>query len=307
MGTIARMSKPKQVWAETLGAHERAHVKIIASVLGPKAGPKPSFDFGNATETDADFTRTAVAMEDLTVALLTGVTPRLHDRRLTAALFGLLTVEARHASWARHIVGATPAPAAFDEPRTLDSVTGAIRRTHFIAGAAEDDLVELAELHGLMRRRAALAGALAGAAIATAAAAVALPGSGPAGVEPGAERAARTLPAPVVPAFRPGAPHGLGSRRDLAHWAPVRRATLARAAPDPAAAVVAAVSATTPEGTDNARRRARAPCRRERRALGPRPARRAPQRHAPAGSRVRRSAATRPSTRASTSTSSTCA
>jgi hypothetical protein len=135
IGTIGRMARRKQTWAETLGAHERAHVKIIASVLGPKAGPKPSFDFGNATETDAGFTRTAVAMEDLTVALLTGVTPRMHDRRLTAALFGLLTVEARHAAWARHIVGANPAPTAFDEPRTLDSVTGAIRRTHFIAGA----------------------------------------------------------------------------------------------------------------------------------------------------------------------------
>jgi Ferritin-like domain len=135
LGTIRRMTKPKQTWAETLGAHERAHVKIIKSVLGPKAGPKPSFDFGKATETDGDFTRTAVAMEDLTVALLAGVTPRIHDRRLTAALFGLLTVEARHASWARHIVGATPAPAAFDEPRTLDSVSGAVKRTHFITGA----------------------------------------------------------------------------------------------------------------------------------------------------------------------------
>ena len=135
LGTIKRMSKAKQTWAETLGAHERAHVKIIKSVLGRKAGPKPSFDFGNATETDHAFTRTAVAMEDLTVALLAGVTPRMHDRRLTAALFGLLTVEARHASWARHIVGATPAPTAFDEPRTLDSVSGAVKRTHFITGA----------------------------------------------------------------------------------------------------------------------------------------------------------------------------
>jgi hypothetical protein len=135
LGTIRRMSKAKEVWARTLGAHERAHVKIIKSVLGPKAGPKPTFDFGAATETDGDFTRTAVAMEDLTVALLSGVTPRMHDRRLTAALFGLLTVEARHASWARHIVGATPAPTAFDEPRTLDSVAGAVRRTHFVAGA----------------------------------------------------------------------------------------------------------------------------------------------------------------------------
>jgi hypothetical protein len=135
LGTIRRMTNRKQHWARTLGAHERAHVKIIASVLGPKAGRKPSFDFGNATETDRDFTRTAVAMEDLTVALLTGITPRMHDRRLTAALFGLLTVEARHAAWARHIVGATPAPTTFDEPRTLHSVSGAIGRTHFIVGA----------------------------------------------------------------------------------------------------------------------------------------------------------------------------
>ncbi|HEX4691431.1 MAG TPA: L,D-transpeptidase [Solirubrobacteraceae bacterium] len=103
-----------------------------------------------------------------------------------------------------------------------------------------------------MRRRAALAGALAGAAIASATAALVLPGSGPAGVEGDAEHAARMLPAPVVPAFRPGAPHGLGSRRDLAYWAPVRRATLARAAPDRTAPVVVAVATKTPEGTDNA-------------------------------------------------------
>jgi hypothetical protein len=133
MGTIGRMAAAKQRWADTLGAHERAHVKIIAAVLGPKAGAAPSFDFGDATESDGAFTRTAVAMEDLTVALLTGVTPRVRDRRVTAALFGLLTVEARHAAWARHIVGATPAPAAFDRPRTLDSVRGAVGRTHFIA------------------------------------------------------------------------------------------------------------------------------------------------------------------------------
>jgi hypothetical protein len=71
-------------------------------------------------------------MEDLTVALLTGVTPHVQDRRLTAALMGLLTVEARHAAWARNIVGETPAPDAFDKPRTLDSVQGALDRTRFI-------------------------------------------------------------------------------------------------------------------------------------------------------------------------------
>jgi hypothetical protein len=133
IGTIATMSDAKRRWAETLGAHERAHVRIIKKVLGPKAGPRPAFDFGAANETDAAFTKTAVAMEDLTVALLTGVTPQVHDRRLTAALMGLLTVEARHAAWARNIAQATPAPHAFDEPRTLESVRGAVARTRFVA------------------------------------------------------------------------------------------------------------------------------------------------------------------------------
>lgn len=132
LGTIGRMSNVKRVWGETLGAHERAHVRIFKQALGRKAGARPTFDFGDATETDAAFTRTAVAMEDLTVALLNGVAPLVRDRDLTAALFGLLTVEARHAAWARHIIKATPAPYAFDEPRSLASVSGAVRRTGFI-------------------------------------------------------------------------------------------------------------------------------------------------------------------------------
>jgi Ferritin-like domain len=132
IGTVGRMGSAREKWARTLGAHERAHVRIIKKILGAKAGPRPFFDFGSANETVDAFTRTAVAMEDLTVALLTGVTPHLNDRRLTAALFGLLTVEARHASWARHIVGTTPAPTAFDTPRTLQSVNGVIDRTHFV-------------------------------------------------------------------------------------------------------------------------------------------------------------------------------
>jgi hypothetical protein len=132
MGTVGKMPAPKQRWAEVLGAHERAHVRIFKKILGDKAGKRPFFDFHGVTETDEGFTRTAVAMEDLTVALLAGVTPRLHDRRLTAALFGLLTTEARHASWARHIVRTTPAARAFDEPRSLDDVRGTVARTRFI-------------------------------------------------------------------------------------------------------------------------------------------------------------------------------
>jgi len=61
-----------------------------------------------------------------------------------------------------------------------------------------------------------------------------------------------TLPPPLSPAFTPGAPRALGSTRHLSHWAPVRRSTIARSAPDVAASAVASLSTRTPEGTRNA-------------------------------------------------------
>jgi len=135
LGVVAKMRPEKQTWAKTLGAHERAHVKILKSVLGSKAEPAPTFDFGDANESDENFTKTAVAMEDLTVALLGGVTPKINDRGLTAALFGLLTVEARHAAWCRNIIGANPAPDSFDKARSVPSVNVALKNTRFIVSA----------------------------------------------------------------------------------------------------------------------------------------------------------------------------
>jgi hypothetical protein len=132
IGTSRTMAAPKQRWAHVLGAHERAHVRIFKKILGDDAEKRPFFNFHGVTESDDAFTRTAVAMEDLTVALLAGVTPIVHDRRLTAALFGLLTTEARHAAWARHIIKTAPAARAFDEPKTFDDVRGTVRRTNFI-------------------------------------------------------------------------------------------------------------------------------------------------------------------------------
>jgi hypothetical protein len=135
MGTVGKMAARKQQWARTLGAHERAHVRIIKKILGDRAGPRPFFDFQGVTETEDSFTRTAVAMEDLTVALLAGITPRMHDRALVAALFGLLTTEARHAAWARSIVRTAPAANAFDDPRSLDRVGALVDRTRFIVSS----------------------------------------------------------------------------------------------------------------------------------------------------------------------------
>jgi hypothetical protein len=76
-------------------------------------------------------------------------------------------------------------------------------------------------------------------------------------LRPGSEQRARavraiSVPAPVAPAFVPGAPRALGSGRHLSYWAPVRRPAVARAAPTLRARSVAVVGTRTPEGTDNA-------------------------------------------------------
>jgi Ferritin-like domain len=133
VGTIGAMDERRRLWAETLGAHERAHVRILRAVLGRKAAAKPTFNYHGVTEEQDSFTRTAVAMEDLTVALLTGQAPRASTSGLRSAFFSLLTVEARHAAWARNIVGVVPVATAFDEPKTLAAVDRVVRSTRFIS------------------------------------------------------------------------------------------------------------------------------------------------------------------------------
>jgi hypothetical protein len=135
VGTVKRMDAARERWARVLGAHEIAHVKILKKVLGQKATKKPFFDFHGVTESQSAFLRTAVAMEDLTVALLAGQAPRLQNPSLVAAVFSLLTVEARHAAWARRIVGVQPVGPAFDEPKSLAEVRRVVASTRFLAAA----------------------------------------------------------------------------------------------------------------------------------------------------------------------------
>ena len=133
IGTVARMAREQAVWARTLGAHERAHVHILKDVLGPAAVAKPAFNFRGVTDSRHEFVKTAVAMEDLTVALLLGQVSRVSNRELVSALFSLLTVEARHAAWARHLVGAVPVQRSLDDARSTHAVGRVVAKTHFVA------------------------------------------------------------------------------------------------------------------------------------------------------------------------------
>ena len=68
---------------------------------------------------------------------------------------------------------------------------------------------------------------------------------------PPAPAAAAALPPLVDPAFTPGPPRRLGSTRNVSHWAVLRHATSARAAPRAGAPAVTALGLKTPEGTQN--------------------------------------------------------
>ena len=103
-----------------------------------------------------------------------------------------------------------------------------------------------------MARRRLTAMALTAAAAAVAAVAVGAASPGSPSTEPGGRAAAgAALPAPVMPAFRPGPPQRLGSRRHVSVWAPVSRAVTVRAAPAVGAVVVTRLPRETPEGTRN--------------------------------------------------------
>jgi hypothetical protein len=117
--------------ARVVGAHERAHVKAFRKVLGAKAVKRPRFDFRGATESPARFRKTAVAFEDLAVAAYKGQAPLIQARAYLVPALAIHTVEARHAAWIRRLAGFTPAPDAFDEPRSKQSTLGIVQATKF--------------------------------------------------------------------------------------------------------------------------------------------------------------------------------
>lgn len=119
-------------FSRVVGAHERAHVVAIKELLGRRyTVPSPSFDFRGVTQDDTEFTKTAVAFEDLTAALLKWQAVRLDSRSIVAAVVTLHSVETRHAAWMRRITGAKPAAAAFDKPASQRRMAQLIASTRF--------------------------------------------------------------------------------------------------------------------------------------------------------------------------------
>jgi hypothetical protein len=118
-------------FAEVVGAHEREHVALLKKRLGKAAGPKPTFDFGDATDNANLFARTARRLEENGVAAYIGQGANL-TRRSVVSVARITAAEARHAAWIADFLGRDPAPRVADKARTSTQVLAALRRTGFV-------------------------------------------------------------------------------------------------------------------------------------------------------------------------------
>jgi hypothetical protein len=123
-------------FARIVGAHERTHVRFLQGALGSAAVKRPRFNFRGTTENAAAFRSTAIVLEDTGVAAYAGQAPRIQTTAVLQAALSVHSVEARHASWIRHISGVSPAPSSFDRPLTMNQVLAAVGQTRFIVPAA---------------------------------------------------------------------------------------------------------------------------------------------------------------------------
>jgi hypothetical protein len=105
-------------FAQVVGREERAHVKALEGVLGSAGGTSPRFRFGDAISGHAKFLATAISLEETGLGVYNGQAVNLRPKTLAAAA-RIVSVEARHAAWARAIAGKLPAPVPVDVPVTV--------------------------------------------------------------------------------------------------------------------------------------------------------------------------------------------
>lgn len=121
-------------FAQVAGAHEAAHVALLKKVLGSAAVASPTFDFKGTTAAAGTFTSTAIALEDTGVAAYSGQAARVLQAPVLQAAAQIQAVEARHASWIRHIAGQNPAPFALNPQANMAQVLATVRGTGFVPG-----------------------------------------------------------------------------------------------------------------------------------------------------------------------------
>jgi hypothetical protein len=121
-------------YAQTVADHERAHADHIRQALGSAAPQAPGFDFGDTNTDQQRFARTAITLEETGLSAYNGAAPALTAATLADAA-RIVSVEARHASWIRDIVGEIPAPRPTDRAISAKQARAALARTGFLREA----------------------------------------------------------------------------------------------------------------------------------------------------------------------------
>ena len=88
---------------------------FLRRALGSAAKPAPRFELKRDPANLEEFQRLAIGLEDAGVALYNGQAANVTPKTLAAAA-EIVSVEARHAAWARDLAGEVPAPVATDVP-----------------------------------------------------------------------------------------------------------------------------------------------------------------------------------------------
>jgi rubrerythrin len=118
-------------FAQIVGDHEKAHADHIRQALGASAPQAPQFDFANTNSSPEQFARTAIKLEDLGLSAYNGAATGLTSAALADAA-RIVSVEARHVSWIRDIVGEIPAPRPTDKAISAKAARAAIQATGFV-------------------------------------------------------------------------------------------------------------------------------------------------------------------------------
>ena len=122
-------------FVDVVAKHEAIHVAFLKKALGSAAVKKPTFDFKGTNNTNQKtFEATAQLLEDTGVSAYLGQVALIKTPSIVAAAGTIVTVEARHAAWMRHIRQVPPAPFTFDKPKKKATILAAVGKTGFITG-----------------------------------------------------------------------------------------------------------------------------------------------------------------------------
>ncbi|MGA2011993.1 MAG: ferritin-like domain-containing protein [Solirubrobacteraceae bacterium] len=122
-----RVTGEARQFAEVVGAEERAHLAYLRQAAGSAATAAERYRFGGALHDTPSFVSAAVAIEETGVAAYNGQATNLSPASL-ARVARVISVEARHAAWARALAGRQPAPVPIDVPISAMTARAALGR-----------------------------------------------------------------------------------------------------------------------------------------------------------------------------------